>query len=269
MLLVIVGCGFGDRLRGAGGALRDAPLKAPEKDAALAGGLANGPFSGDLGLMVVFFGDMGGVRVFVANVRGLTGLLEDCAVGVSAVMALTRSSSLLAACVLLADCGVVGSVEEEAFPTSCGVSDRPFTVEMLSEASLTLRLAMLILSLRVVTLDDTTLTWSGIAGDWLPSRRIKSSTCCPAAVRVGADEDCTKLSFSFLLYRSFSFIVFSRSRFKPKIIARCFSTSLHSCALCEAAELFSFSSFCIAASGDPAAAMIDAASCGPEASDSR
>lgn len=47
----------------------------------------------------------------------------------------------------------------------------------------------------------------------------------------------------------------------------CFSTNLHSCALCEAAWFFSLTSFRMAASGEPAAITSDATSWGPELCD--
>jgi len=114
MLFVILGCGLGDRLSGAGGAFLDAPLKAPENDAALVGGLASDALPGDLGLSAVFFGDIGGVRALVAMVSGLAGLLLTERIEELSAVATTLSSSLFEACMLLADCGVAGKTEEEA-----------------------------------------------------------------------------------------------------------------------------------------------------------
>jgi hypothetical protein len=64
-------------------------------------------------------------------------------------------------------------------------------------------------------------------------------------------------SFSFFLYRSFSFKARSRSLLSPRIIARCLSTSLQSCEFCAAMDCFSFSIKRIASSADPAACIKD------------
>ena len=150
------------------------------------------------------------------------------------------------------------------------MSDRPGPEEAASEASLTLRLSMLISRrlLGTAVMDDASRdeVLAASAGDLLSSRASGAPMFCPAEVRIGADCDCTRWSFSFRLYRSFSFIDLSRSLFNPKIIALCFSTNLHSCALCEAAWFFSPISFCTAASGEPAAEINAATSSGAEPS---
>jgi hypothetical protein len=137
---------------------------------------------------------------------------------------------------------------------SCGVSDRPGTTEVTSEESLTLRPAKP--RSRSAEVGVATNSWSIGTGDWLVSLPTTDSSCCPADVRLMADEDdCATLSFSFRRYLSFSLRRLSMSLVRPSIMLRCFSTNRHSCAFCDSAEFLSFNIFSIAASGEPADAI--------------
>jgi hypothetical protein len=92
---------------------------------------------------------------------------------------------------------------------------------------------------------------AGKLGDWL-SRLAEPML----SLMVGGREDCSPTkSLSLLRYFSFSFNVRSKSLLRPRIMALCFSTSLHSWVVCVEADCFSCSSFAMAASGEPAAAI--------------
>jgi hypothetical protein len=92
---------------------------------------------------------------------------------------------------------------------------------------------------------------AGRLGEWL-SRPAEPRL----SLMVGGREDCSPTrSLSLLRYFSFSLSVRSKSLLRPRIMALCFSTSLHSWVVCVEAECFSWSSFAMAASGEPAAAI--------------
>ena len=158
---------------------------------------------------------------------------------------------------LLADCGVAGKPDEGAFVASWGVSDRPTPLGTEPDVSLVFRVSTLMS--RAVTSEPGT----SCDGDWLVSLESPSNVWSVDVISVGAEVELWRDSFSFRLYLSFSFKDFSRSLFSPNIIALCFSTNRHSCALWLAACCFSASTFFRASSAEPAAAMSEAASCGP------
>lgn len=70
---------------------------------------------------------------------------------------------------------------------------------------------------------------------------------------VGSGGTWGRTSLSFFRYFSLSFNALSKSLFKPKIMALCLSTSLHSCEFCCACDAFSFKRYWITASALPAA----------------
>jgi hypothetical protein len=78
-----------------------------------------------------------------------------------------------------------------------GVSDRPGNGEAAPEGSLSLGLSKI--PCRNTECDAVDRVCAGSAGDWLLSRVSPSSNSCPVGVKAGAEDDCTRLSFSFLL----------------------------------------------------------------------
>lgn len=77
-----------------------------------------------------------------------------------------------------------------------------------------------------------------------------NSTRCPAAALITAG--FVIISLSFRLYFSFSLRAASRSLLRPRIMALCLSTNLHSWLFCCDWECFSFSRCFMTASGLPA-----------------
>lgn len=136
------------------------------------------------------FGDIGGVLVvgtLCAIATAMAGFEPFVVESVAAVTVAVRSSSRVPLFRLFADCGVAG----RPVVASCGVSERPPLAGGTSE---------LLLVLRVSTLMSRDRSDGGslCEGEGLASCESGPSPTMEV-IREGAEVDCARFSFSFLL----------------------------------------------------------------------